>query len=424
VVRLQIEGGETVVHTPGSGWQPIEVPEAELWSSFRVAARNLVAPADPLAFAEQTFGLTEASETYRYYAHSGLLVPDSFGFGLEGVGSSAERLTRGYLGWCGGTGLRRSADCLHLLGHSQALTLHGRYVVTLVMAMTASFGPMLDSLRELADPNAVAVMLASAVAVYLLLWLVPEPISKLISISITGALIGYLGLEMFWNLVYGWRALATEVDAATDFGQLQGAAQRFGKVLGPQMGQLLILLVSHSLGRGLAAKGTASPPRFAEATAQTQRLTRVRLGTAAAGVRSITLDSSAITISLASGATAVAVASSMAGGATTEPPPGGGSSNEQGRSRSAHAEQGRAEGRRIGPAFNDAQRARQSDVFVQPDGRYVVRGPRGREHVFESNGTHVTSIDRSQSAHTQKVARGERAPASAKQFETFMQLFR
>ena len=111
----------------------------------------------------------------------------------------------------------------------KGLIFSGRYVVTLVMSMTASFGPMLDSLKELADPKAVAIMLASAVTMYLVLLLVPEPISKLISLAITGALIGYLGPQMFWELVYGARAMGRTVDAATDFDQLRGAARDFGR---------------------------------------------------------------------------------------------------------------------------------------------------------------------------------------------------
>lgn len=51
--------------------------------------------------------------------------------------------------------------------------------------------------------------------------------------------------------------------------------------------------------------------------------------------------------------------------------------------RSGHSQQRGDEGRPVSQAFNDAQRARQSDVFIQPDGRYVVRGIGGREHIFE-----------------------------------------
>src|SRR4051812_11368314 len=147
-VRLQFTDGEIVAQVPDSEGKPIEVREPELWGSFRAAARVMVVHPDPLAAAEQTFGIAEGSGTYRYYARSGRLVPES---GAEESESSGERLTPGYLGWCGGTRLG-GGDCLHLLGHTKALSLHGRYVVTLVMSMTASFGPMLDSLKEFADP--------------------------------------------------------------------------------------------------------------------------------------------------------------------------------------------------------------------------------------------------------------------------------
>jgi hypothetical protein len=52
------------------------------------------------------------------------------------------------------------------------------------------------------------------------------------------------------------------------------------------------------------------------------------------------------------------------------------------RHRSTHARIRQTEGRPTGAAFQDAQRARQVDVFMQSDGRYVVRGDRGREHIF------------------------------------------
>ena len=100
---------------------------------------------------------------------------------------------------------------------------------------------------------------------------------------------------------------------------------------------------------------------------------------------------------------------------------GGGSDNNR---RSEHSEQRRGFGRRVGPAFNDAQRARQSDVFMQPDGRYVVRGPRGREHIFEPNGELVTSIDRSHRAHQDKIIRGERQPVTVNEFERLEEIFK
>ena len=92
--------------------------------------------------------------------------------------------------------------------------------------------------------------------------------------------------------------------------------------------------------------------------------------------------------------------------------------------RTDHAQIRETEGRPVGTAFNDAQRARQANVFVQPDGRYVVRGQKGREHIFDSDGTHITTLRRSRSAHEGKIVRGERWPITPEEFERFKELFK
>lgn len=74
-------------------------------------------------------------------------------------------------------------------------------------------------------------------------------------------------------------------------------------------------------------------------------------------------------------------------------------------------------------AFNDVQKARQSDVFIQPDSRYVVRGSKGREHIFEANGELITSLQRSHQAHLLKIRRGERRTVTDYEFAIFQELF-
>jgi hypothetical protein len=88
--------------------------------------------------------------------------------------------------------------------------------------------------------------------------------------------------------------------------------------------------------------------------------------------------------------------------------------------RSDHAQQRAAQGQPVGSALQDAQRAGRNDIFVQPDdGRFVIRGPRGREHVFEPDGQLVTSLNRSDGAHRAKVSRGERMPVTDEEFNRF-----
>jgi len=92
--------------------------------------------------------------------------------------------------------------------------------------------------------------------------------------------------------------------------------------------------------------------------------------------------------------------------------------------RSNHSRDRGDEGRPVGPAFNDAQKAKSSDVFLQADDRYVVRGANSREHIFEPTGELVTSLVRSQKAHQNKLRRGERRFLSHEEFAAFQEKFK
>ena len=94
------------------------------------------------------------------------------------------------------------------------------------------------------------------------------------------------------------------------------------------------------------------------------------------------------------------------------------------RRRSTHERIRQTEGRPVGAAFHDAQRARQGNIFMQPAGRYVVRGDRGREHIFGADGIHITTVRRSHSAHERKRTRNERRPISPEEFARFQEIFR
>ncbi len=96
-----------------------------------------------------------------------------------------------------------------------------------------------------------------------------------------------------------------------------------------------------------------------------------------------------------------------------------------GPSKSEHARQRQMEGRPVGTAFNDARNARPADVFIQSEnGRFVVRGPNGREHIFEQNGTHVTTVaGRSAAAHRSRVQSGVLRLATEHEFNAFKSLF-
>jgi hypothetical protein len=198
-----------------------------------------------------------------------------------------------------------------------------------------------------------------------------------------------------------WLTLAWSANGKQD--QLALASKEFLKMLvSIAMAALAYLGVKGNLGKAVKIAGSLPPPSAMPA-----------LAVAGGG-----------TLEVGAGAGAGVA---IGGPGVAGPVAGGGmmmSGGSQGKTHSEHAKERGAQGRRTGPAFGDAQRARQADVYVQPDGRYVVRGPRGREHIFEPDGTHVTSIDRSAKAHQGKVNAGERTPITAEGFERFKEIFK
>jgi hypothetical protein len=94
--------------------------------------------------------------------------------------------------------------------------------------------------------------------------------------------------------------------------------------------------------------------------------------------------------------------------------------------RSGHAKRRAREGRQVAAAFRDVQRARKSDLFFEVEKqRYVVRGSKGREHIFTPEGQLVTTIDhRSQRAHIQRLESGTIRPVTDVEFTVFKDIIR
>ena len=92
--------------------------------------------------------------------------------------------------------------------------------------------------------------------------------------------------------------------------------------------------------------------------------------------------------------------------------------------RSAHSAQRRFEGRRTGPAFQDAQRATRADVaWDASTGRFVVHGPRARYQIFEPDGTHVTQVSYTAKIWRDRHARGRWLELTDQQWAHFVALF-
>jgi hypothetical protein len=163
-----------------------------------------------------------------------------------------------------------------------------------------------DALKDMASPEAVRATLVSAMAMYMMLWVLPEPVSKGLAASLTVGLIAYLGVDTVWSLIQGWKLLVAEADRATTFAELREAGERFGRVMGKNSARVFVLLTTAAIGNtaGLAVKGPGLPGA-ARATALAE--SQAGLKWAAVGeVGSVALSAEgAFIIALAPGAVAM-----------------------------------------------------------------------------------------------------------------------
>lgn len=94
--------------------------------------------------------------------------------------------------------------------------------------------------------------------------------------------------------------------------------------------------------------------------------------------------------------------------AADEPTSGdGGEEQQSGITRRDHARLRATHGRPISEVVNDIQRAGPRDVLIESNkDRFVVRGPKGREHILEQDGEHITSVRRPNAAHQARLRAG------------------
>lgn len=99
---------------------------------------------------------------------------------------------------------------------------------------------------------------------------------------------------------------------------------------------------------------------------------------------------------------------------------GNGASHNNVVNRGDHANQRRNEGRPTGTFINDVQKARDSDFYYDnATDRYIVRGSNAREHVFEKNGQHVTTVtNRTSRDHSNRLRRGRIRTATQAEIES------
>nr|WP_317987977.1 hypothetical protein [Hyalangium gracile] len=205
-------------------------------------------------------------EVYRHQAYT--LVPERQE-GLVRLAPEADAALKAkYLQWCESRG---GGDCLGLLDDGPYLRTDDRRTLALAFA----FGTVLDETqaalaRELLDVRALVSMVVWTVALYCMMWVVPEPTTKAVAAGMTLLLMGYLGLETVYGLMDGWARMADAAHDAPTFEELRAAGEKFGQVLGEDAARAMILAVATLSGHtvGQVAARVRLLPRFNLAGAQ------------------------------------------------------------------------------------------------------------------------------------------------------------
>ncbi len=313
VVRAETGRGTSLVVAPHSDVEPVELDAGDFQEAVSELARKVRPSERPLEDARRLFGVSPRSGTYRYEARGRRIVPLEKGEHLEGALSPADaELTRAYLRWCERKG--QPGDCLRLLEGGAVLNGDGRYALAMALAMDSVWGETAEALEGMAHPEAVAAAIVSTATMYFMLWLLPEPISKGIALSLTLALAGYLGFDTVRGLVGGWVRLVEEVDRATTFDELRVAGRRYGEVMGKNAARIFVMLATAAVGHTAAGLAQKLPtlPGAGQAAQLIEVETRLRY-VALAEAESVAISAEGVVIALAPNALAM-MGQGMGGG--------------------------------------------------------------------------------------------------------------
>ncbi|GEN07791.1 hypothetical protein MFU01_28280 [Myxococcus fulvus] len=309
VVRL--ETGEdsfrvTPHEEPDAEVRAAELEDDEFEEALTELARDVPLSRNPMQAARERFGVPSRSGVYGYERGSARLIPQR---GRDADGPrlledyADEALTRAYGQWC--KRKDRPGDCLRLMDEGPLLASDGKYTWALAIAMDTVWEETAEALEDMTDPQAVVAGITASATMYLLLWSLPEPVSKGVAATLTACLIAYLGVDTVWSMLDGWLTLMRQVDQATSVEQLHAAGEAYGEVLGENAARVFVILATVAIGNtaGMAAKSVGLP-----GSAQAALAVESQAGfqyAAMGSVSSVALTAEGFTIALAPNAVAM-----------------------------------------------------------------------------------------------------------------------
>ncbi|AEI67831.1 AHH domain-containing protein [Corallococcus macrosporus] len=290
VVHIDVGNGRRVVHASVEV-EPVEVSEDAFKSAL---TRLILAMRMDMAFQE-----VEEVDA-RGWARSKSLLASAAGIVDSGSGSSLETL---YARIC-----PEAEDCLTLVGGTGlTFSRKDRTLMALSFALDTVWESVEAEVGKVLNPVALKALVTSAALTLLLTMALPEPVTKVVAVALTAAMVAYLGVVPVWEIGRGFVRLWDDAGMAMSVSELQAIGQRFGRVLGTNGTRVLVLVVMAALG-GRSAMAAQGPklPGFAQAALRAQAEAGFPLGAALnGGVTSIAMPAAGVlNVALAPGAAA------------------------------------------------------------------------------------------------------------------------
>ncbi|MDY7226399.1 hypothetical protein [Hyalangium rubrum] len=238
---------------------PVEVGREDFQKALAELARSVPFSAHSMESARQLFAQEHEVE-FLAQVKEGQVV---WAVPLEPGSTARPRdwgsMTRNYLQWCDQE--QGGGDCIGLLEDGPTLRGDDLRTLGLAIALGSVLREMKSALVEAANPRALLLSAVWSVGLYLLMWVVPEPLTKGVAAMVTAALMAWLGVDTVWRLMTGWVDLVGQADSAESFAELGQAGGRYGKVLGEHVARVLVMVVAAALG-GTAARLAEKLPRL------------------------------------------------------------------------------------------------------------------------------------------------------------------
>jgi hypothetical protein len=234
-------------------------------------------------------------------------------------------LRRDYGQWC--KAYEAAADCLSLLEDGLQFNSTDKLALALGFSMEPMRESLAEAVRDTLSPQLFHAVVVTALASWVALAAVPEPILTKSAAVLAAVLIVYLGIDTFLAVVRACFELKQSTDSATTFRELEDAGARFGGVLGLQGARVFVLAVTVLVSKGTAGSAawlsSRMPllPGFAEASAVAASQVGLRLA-AVGEIRAVTVAEGSLSLALAPGALAMTASGSRGPGVASAAPPG------------------------------------------------------------------------------------------------------